>query len=472
VTSIRTFRTVCDVCLRELDGELRLEGDLVYHCKECPEHGPRRWLVSRNGGSYARFDRHYHAVFPAGEAAPPPEDIRFFITSACNLGCDYCALESNRHRYFETYDLARFAAELRAFPGPKVSLIGGEPLCHPRFFEFLGCIERAGKTAVVCSNGLALANESVVRRLVEVSRGRCEVRMTFEGFAPEDYEALPPVADLRETKLAALATLERVGVSVTLAHTISTAEQADPERLRRVLAALARYAMEKSFIHGLTVQAITAVGAARDLPGEGVMSVDAVTDAIVAACPVPVARSHAYLAQELLHLVSRVFDLPLCEYRQAVILLRPGEEWVGLDHFFDCDRLQRRLEARAAHGPASRPELLRRLLVDLLASARPLRLPALVRMGVQLLPLFVKRWDYASIPHCILPLNAGTNCDRYNLDQTVAHRCEKTFHTQRGDEVWKEPGGAMFIRHLHERLAPAAPGRGLTPAPGSGSRTP
>ncbi len=175
-------------------------------------------------------------------------------------------------------------------------------------------------------------------------------------------------------------------------------------------------------------------------------------DEIVAASPVPVERNHVYVAAELLHLISRILDLPLCEYRQAVILLRQGQRWVGIDTFLDCDRLQRRLKARIGGMPQRRWEIALRLAIDLLFCARFSRLLGMARLGFQALPLFLRRWDYAAIPATILPLNAGTTCDRFNLDLTVAERCEKTFYTQQGEKTWKEPASRMWIRHLRERL--------------------
>ena len=277
--------------------------------------------------------------------------------------------------------------------------------------------------------------------------------MTFEGFSEEDYDELPARPRLLETKLRALDNLKRNGVCLTLAHTISRAEQRDPARLRRVIASLARYSMKESFVNGVTIQAVTAVGSSRDLLPEDVMPIDAVMDEIVAASPVPMQRRDVYLSAQLLHLLSRIFELPLCEYRQAAVLLRDGDRWMGIDAFLDCDRLQRRLDARVHTVPAPRWKLLARLAIDLLASARLSRMPGMARLGLQVLPLFTRRWDYSSIPHSILPLNAGTTCDRYNLDLSVAARCEKTFHSQLGASVWKESASETFVRQLRERAS-------------------
>ena len=313
--TLRTFQTVCDVCLQDLPGELRLDGQDVYHYKNCPTHGERRWLISRNGDLYARFDRHYHSLFPVEAVPPDSVDTHFFITNLCNQGCDYCAAEANQFQYFDEFDPKDFKGLVEGNRGAKISLIGGEPLRHPRFVEFLEAIEEAGKTAVVFTNGIAFSEESTTKTLMEKSRGRCEMRMTFEGFHERDYEHLPG-RNLLNTKLSALENLKKHEVPITLGHTIELAEQHDKERARAGMREIMEFGMTESFVRGLTFRSLAALGGTRHLGPEEVMSVDQVMDLVVEACPVPISRRDAYLSQRLVQVMAYIFGLPCCEYVQ------------------------------------------------------------------------------------------------------------------------------------------------------------
>ena len=452
---LRAFRTICDVCLEDVPGELRIQGEEVYHHKLCPTHGDRRWLISRNGDLYARYDRHYHTLFPVEEAPPVPIDTHVYITNSCNQGCDYCAAEANRYEYFGDFEPAELEKRLKSYRGAKISLVGGEPLRHPRFFEFVKAIEKAGKTTVVFTNGIAFSDEAAVRRLMEVSRSRCEVRMTFEGFAARAYDHLP-VPNLLETKLAALGNFRKYGTPVTLGHTISPAEQHDKKRAREEMRSIMEFGMRERFARGLTFRSLAALGGTRHLAPEEVLSVDQVMDEVAAASPVPIRRRDAYLSQRLVNVMARIFGLPSCEYVQTAVLFQRGGQWVGLDHFFDCDRLERRLDERIGRWPVTRIGLLAAFLVDLLASARPARVPALIGLGLGVLPMFTNRFDFASIPAGILPLNASTVCDRHNLDSSVARRCEKIVLSQVGGDVVKETTSQMAVRYLRLRTWPQA----------------
>lgn len=448
----RRFRSVCDVCLREVPGEVALDGDVVHLSRRCPEHGERRTPMSKNGMGYLKLDHSYHVVFPSEEKPPASVDTCFFITNACNQACEYCAVEANTYEYFENYRVEDFERDLANYSGAKVSLIGGEPFKHPSFFELVRKIEASGKTTVVYTNGIALADEANAKRLFETSGGRCEVRMTFEGFDEADYEHLR-IPRLKEKKLAALANLSRLGVSATLGHTIAPEVQHDRARVQRIFRSLIEYGMEQPFVRGITFQGTAALGGSRFRSGEELLSVDHVMDEIVAASPVPMKRRDVYLSQRIVHLLARIFDLPMCSYVQAAVLFKTDAGWVAIDHFFDCDALERRLDARLARGRAGRAKMLGDLVADLLASARPAHVVALARIGTKLLRVFANRYEFSSIPATILPLISITVCDAHNLDSSVARRCEKSVHTRREGQALDESCSDMMLGRLRERVA-------------------
>jgi pyruvate-formate lyase-activating enzyme len=450
-TAGRRFQSVCDLCLRDVPGHVERDEANVFLVRECPEHGARRFLTSRNGAAFERFDRAYHALFPDDAPPHPPANSYFFITDACNQGCTYCLNEANAYAYFGEYDLERFAADVRAWSGDCVGLAGGEPFSHPRFFEFARIVRAHGKKLRVCTNGLALADEAVVRRLLEVSGHRCEVRMTFEGFTPACYEHLP-VARVRERKLAALANLEKHGVPAALCLTFDPARSRLPAAARQAtMRAIIEYAMAHDFIRALAFQSAVAVGGARDLSAGEVMSVDRMMDDIAAAAPVALERRHLYVAQKLMGVATALLRLPLCENSQFAALFRVGSRWVGLDYFFDCDALDQRLDQRLRQAPVTRGRLLQALMIDVLATARLRRLPSFLRLAWQVLPVFWRRFDLSRVPRSILPLASTTACDRHNYDASLARRCDKWGSSMVRGTVVHELLSAMTIRQLRER---------------------
>ncbi|MCX6916361.1 MAG: radical SAM protein, partial [Verrucomicrobia bacterium] len=456
---LRSFSGICDVCLAAVPAELEREGDDVYCAKYCPTHGTRRWLVSRNGDRYLRFDRQYHTLFPADEPPSAGGEPYFLITNRCNQGCNYCAFEPNRYDYFGDYDVEQFDRDMRSSRSSKIDLFGGEPLMHPRFFEFVERIAAAGKTTVILSNGMGFADEGVVLRLMEASRGRCFVRITFEGFEDENYGHLR-VRRLIDLKLAALANLKKHAVPTALAHTVNLDEQRDEDRLRRTIRAIIEFAMKERFVSGVSFTSVTALGASRNNRPDEVLSVDRLMDRLLAACLVAIERNHVYLTQQIALYVGRILDVPMCEYKQAAMLFRRGGRWVGINDLFDCQRLERRFDRRIEQPRVGRFRQLLGLVADLAASARLSRLLWLAGLAGRMLPLLWSGLDYRKIPKEILLLNVSTTCDPNNFDASVARRCERPTYSVSDTGVRTRLGAHLLIDFLRERTAADQPRNG------------
>jgi pyruvate-formate lyase-activating enzyme len=450
----RTFPSLCDVCLRDATGEVVREGSLVYHRRVCPEHGERRVLMSRNGERYARLDRAYHRMFATDAPVPPTVDACFFITHRCNQKCLYCAMEAGRHPYFEDMHPDAFREEVARYEGGKVSLIGGEPLEHPRFFDFVDIVAASGKTLAVFTNGIRLSDGAVVDRLV-ARAPRLEVRMTVEGFDEEAFAHLPG-RSWRARKLQALAHLDARSVPTVIGHTIPPGM--DPGVTRRALSSILRYSMSHDFVRGLTFQSVVALGGSRHLAAGDMLSVDGVLDRVVEALPVDVPREVAYPAQKLMMVVGRLLGLPLCSYVQVLPLVRAGTGWQSLEAYFDISRLDSELDRVFDDLPSTRPGMAAAVLQACLRSARPGRLPALALLAAGVMPIFLREFAFASIPRTVLPLVSISVCDRYNYDANVVRRCEKRVRSSRGGEVRCELCSEMVIRDLRDRVAGDAAG--------------
>lgn len=445
----RTFPSTCDACLAPVPGSVLVEGDRVYLRRHCAEHGERRMLLSRNGERFLRLDRAYHRIFPPDRPVQPTVDTYFFITNRCNQNCAYCATEANRHPYFDDMDLGFFRGMLARTGGRKISLIGGEPLVHPRLMAFAAAVRESRRTLVVYTNGLALADADFARRLRDEA-GRLEVRMTFEGFASGAFDHHGDEG-FAAAKARALENLERLEVPTVLGHTILAG--VDTEASRDAIRSIVSYAMTHDFVRGLTFQSAVALGASRHLAADDMLSVDGVIDRVVEALPVPVPREVAYPTQKLLLMMGRLFDLPMCSYVQAVPLFRTPDGWVTLDRFFDLERLDRELDRIVETLPATRTGLAVAIARAGLRALRVRNLPGLAVLVAGMLPVFARGYDFDSIPKTVLPLVSITICDRHNLDATVMRRCEKSVWSVVRGVPRTELCSEMVIRQLHERVA-------------------
>jgi spiro-SPASM protein len=126
-----------------------------------------------------------------------PEEIEFELASPGRVDDPYAAL-SGAAEMKEFMDLDRFAAaagELAAMGDVNVTFGGfGEPLAHPRFFDFVAAARRAGACGLhVATSGRPL-NDEMVERLAASDLDAISVRLFAH--TEETYERLTGRRDL------------------------------------------------------------------------------------------------------------------------------------------------------------------------------------------------------------------------------------------------------------------------------------
>jgi len=103
------------------------------------------------------------------------------MTRRCNLRCIHCYSDSRDQMYPGELDDAaarRMIADLAAFGCPVLLFSGGEPLMHPRLFDYIALAKSSGLRPVVSTNGTLITHD-VAKRLVE--SGAAYVGISLDG---------------------------------------------------------------------------------------------------------------------------------------------------------------------------------------------------------------------------------------------------------------------------------------------------
>jgi len=235
-----TIESVCPVCLKRLSAVKERDGDRVFLCKTCPEHGEFRTLIWNGPPNYDSWRRNRPEVLPAHthtrEDRGCPYDcgicpehrqntccVLLEVTQRCSLGCPVCfassgitnAPDPSQEEIAGWYDL------LMESGGPfNIQLSGGEPTMR----DDLPALIRIGKEKgfpffQLNTNGLRLAAEpSYAIKLKEA--GLDCVFLQFDGLQDSTYSALRGRPLLRE-KLAAIDACAEVGLGVVLVPTVA-----------------------------------------------------------------------------------------------------------------------------------------------------------------------------------------------------------------------------------------------------------
>lgn len=110
------------------------------------------------------------------------------VTNRCNLRCPHCASDSGKAREDEMSlaELTALFAELRALGCRELSLLGGEFLLRPDWFEVAKAVKDAGIELQLITNGLLVTPEA--RRQVK-SLDPQTVCVSIDGATPDSYRA-------------------------------------------------------------------------------------------------------------------------------------------------------------------------------------------------------------------------------------------------------------------------------------------
>jgi MoaA/NifB/PqqE/SkfB family radical SAM enzyme len=183
------------------------------------------------GGTSARAAS---APSPQGAKGKIPS-VDWWITSRCNLACDFCYGPVPGKDPVELRD--KILEALAASSAPVVTFCGGEPLLVHNLDKFAATLAESGKSAVLNTNG-----ELLRKRLDQGFRlaGFSVVGVSIEGSTPEIHRAMRGrKADLHETIEAARLVSKEPGVDLKLATVASRVNQYDLPTLAAVVRDLA-----------------------------------------------------------------------------------------------------------------------------------------------------------------------------------------------------------------------------------------
>lgn len=145
-----------------------------------------------------------------------PLYLAWQLTNECNFACLHCIEESGPGRAFkdelsdtQTFEVLRQAIELDV---PYISLSGGEPMVHPRFFDLVAFAAERGTQLKIETNGQYLTKQAC-RRLKELDVKSVQVSM--DGASRETFNKMRVRGDFDEV-LQGIRNLVEAGVPLEI----------------------------------------------------------------------------------------------------------------------------------------------------------------------------------------------------------------------------------------------------------------
>lgn len=149
--------------------------------------------------------------FPSLSLSYDPLFLNFYVTARCNLRCQHCRQASEKSQGMQHVfnDLTHETYEwiLDLYPGAiAVGLVGGEPLLHPRLFDFIYTAHKRRMKVHIATNGTLLPGkvDAFLKAPVEL------LNVSFYGIESEGFEQLTHAeSSLFEATIKAVGELSR-----------------------------------------------------------------------------------------------------------------------------------------------------------------------------------------------------------------------------------------------------------------------
>jgi len=226
-------KSVCPICLRQVEARRVRRGDDVFLQKTCPEHGDFSAIIWRGmDDAFVNWleDTARDVAVPSScptTCATCEEHLTktccalVEITSRCNLRCPICFADAGDASSEPTVDeLERIFAKLVADGNTFVQLSGGEPTVRDDLPEIIAAARYVGvETVQLNSNGLRLAAEPEFTKML-ASAGLSFVFLQFDGVSDSIYEKLRG-EPLWAQKQRCIKVCGEAGLGVTLVPTVT-----------------------------------------------------------------------------------------------------------------------------------------------------------------------------------------------------------------------------------------------------------
>lgn len=316
----RHTRSVCPICLEQVDATLTERDGAVYMDKRCGAHGAFSVPVWRNGADMAGWlgaapplAQDENTLCPSGCAACGGHTqqsccVLLEVTPRCNLHCAYCFADGEGED--PSLDELKAAIVSIKQPGntPLLQLSGGEPTLRDDLPDIVSWARRQGYEYIqLNSNGLRLAeDEPYMKALADA--GLAFVFLQFDGVDDAVYESLRG-RPLLDTKQKAIRMAGKYNVGVTLVPTV--VRGVNDGQIGRILAYAARLS---PVVRGVHFQPVSYFGRYPHKPDDGARYT---LDELISAL-----ETQAGVAPETI--VPSRCDHPLCGFHGSFVA-REGE---------------------------------------------------------------------------------------------------------------------------------------------------
>ena len=234
-------KSLCDICLKQIDAKIVIEDNKVYINKTCPTHGEQKHLLEEDAEYHLKkvlYDKpsttHMYET-EVIEGCPfdcglcPNHDQHtciglIEITNRCNIHCPLCYASSDNQSSdldLETIEkMIDFYIETEGGQAEILQISGGEPTLHSDILEVLSmCKEKHIGHTMLNTNGIRLAEDEEFVKALAPLTGGFEIYLQFDSLNDTAYQTIRNKKML-SLKKDAIKNLSKYNIPTTLVCTV------------------------------------------------------------------------------------------------------------------------------------------------------------------------------------------------------------------------------------------------------------
>ncbi len=203
-------KSLCPECYKKIDATVVTDGDRVIMIKNCQTHGTFRGLVEKDVNFYKKI------ISAKKDDSNFNRCLMINITHACNLKCHLCYLPRRDTKKDPSMEAIKKA--IRNYPGPAISLSGGEPTMREELPEIISYITEEEKIPILVTNGVKLSDYDYLKKLKDA--GLLIINFSCNGFTEDVFLSIEN-APLLNIKMKALSNIKKLGIKTQFSFTMS-----------------------------------------------------------------------------------------------------------------------------------------------------------------------------------------------------------------------------------------------------------
>lgn len=416
---IRKTKSVCPVCITDLDADIIEEKNKIYMTKNCNKHGSFKILICEDSSFYKQLNGMYLNLYSNKKSKTLKYVYNLYLTFNCNMNCPICYTNANSTDYKEP-NLGYIWDVIKGWKNIRIALFGGEPTIRKDLPEIIKCVEKTGNFPMLLTNGIKFTNLDYLKK---INNKRLIVLLQFDGFRDDIYKKLR-AEKLVKKKKQILQNLKKLniptGLEVTVARNINEGE----------LEVILNFAVRNEFIKQICYRGYGYIGKKR-LNKDYMITGNSLSliNILQKQTNGKIAQKDILNFQKLIYFLKKNFDfLPIypCLNVYLYLIYRKRNSYVPISKLISLDIIQKDIDRYfhlVGQGHNIKSFILaNKILFKVLATSKILVLSKII-LPIIAQSLFGERCTLKDIQKDWLLLRFSILCEPSTFDYTIASNC-------------------------------------------------